>query len=203
MNGSCGKILGEERRGERKGGEAERKMDGGSRRGRDGWQKGREMGGGEERKEREMDGGRQEGERWVVESRGEREMGGDKRKKERWVGGKRERDEQVIGQGEMGGGRGHREAQSTYGLYHVHLLERFIPDNSVEGECTKVYGVSPAIQYDFTHCPPCGWRLLDPVTTKPINEHKVRDNRVSSDDGILVQRVVLVVTSPRTLNLQE
>lgn len=61
--------------------------------------------------------------------------------------------------------------------------------------------MSFAVQYDLADSPPSGGRLLYPMTTKPIGKHQVGDHRVSPDNGILVQSVVVIVTCPCTLNL--
>lgn len=40
--------------------------------------------------------------------------------------------------------------------------------------------------------------LLQPVATEAIDEDEVPQNRVGADDAILVKRVVVIVTRPRT-----
>ena len=74
-------------------------------------------------------------------------------------------------------------------------------DNPVEGKLAEIYGVSSAVKYDLADGPPSCRGLLDPMPAKPIGEHQVGDHWVSPDYGILVQRVVVIVARPCTLNL--
>ena len=63
--------------------------------------------------------------------------------------------------------------------------------------------MSPAIQYDFANGSTDSRRLLDAMATESIGKYEVGDDRVSTNDPILVKRVVLIVSCPCTLNLRE
>lgn len=58
------------------------------------------------------------------------------------------------------------------------------------------------VQYHLAHRPPYGRGLLETVPTETVGEDQVRNDGVWSYDGVLVKGVVVVVTRPRTLNLE-
>lgn len=59
-----------------------------------------------------------------------------------------------------------------------------------------------SIKEDLTHRPPCCRRLLNPVTTKAVHKDEIPDLWVPAYDGILVECIVIIKTSPCALDLK-
>ena len=86
-------------------------------------------------------------------------------------------------------------------LDDILFSARSILYDSVERELAEVNTVCSVIQYQLAHCPAHRRSLLETMAAEAVGEDQVGDDRMGSDDGILVERVVLVITSPCTLNL--
>ncbi len=86
-------------------------------------------------------------------------------------------------------------------LNYILFPEGSIFNDSVERELVEVNGVCLAIQYDLADCHTHCWGLLDSVATEPIGKDQVGDDRMCPNDSIMVNCIVLIVTSPCTLNL--
>mmetsp|Transcript_24784 Transcript_24784/g.80915 ORF Transcript_24784/g.80915 Transcript_24784/m.80915 type:complete len:239 (+) Transcript_24784:137-853(+) len=86
--------------------------------------------------------------------------------------------------------------------HDVLLEEGLAPRDAVKPEAGDVDGLVRAGGQQLGHGPPGPRRLLEPVAGEAVAEHEVVDVRVAPDDGILVERVVLVEARPRGGHLE-
>lgn len=72
----------------------------------------------------------------------------------------------------------------------------FIVHYSLKGESWQINWVGSSIQNHLTHGPAHCWGLLYAMTTEPIGKYEVAEDRMSSDDPILIKGVIFVESSP-------
>ena len=74
-------------------------------------------------------------------------------------------------------------------------------DNSLEPQTLHIHTAAlqgPLID-DLCHSVPSSRCLLQPMPTEPVDEDEIAQNRVTANDAILIKRIVVIVTCPRTL----
>lgn len=88
-------------------------------------------------------------------------------------------------------------------LHDVPLHHGFLCQDASEAESAQVQSLKVPIQNEFCNCSTHSRGVLQAVTTEPSRKVHVIDQRVDTDDSILIKCVVVIVTSPGTRHLRE
>src|SRR3954468_17424539 len=84
----------------------------------------------------------------------------------------------------------------------VQLFERRLGDDTLIAEAAEIEGAEAAIDDELAEGPSGSWRLLHAVTAETVDQIQIIETGMTSDDSVLVERVVIVVTGPGTLDLE-
>ena len=73
-------------------------------------------------------------------------------------------------------------------------------DNSLEPQTLHIHTATLQcpLSDDLCHSVPSSRCLLQPMPTEPVDEDEIAQNRVRANDAILIKRIVVIVTCPRT-----
>lgn len=88
-------------------------------------------------------------------------------------------------------------------LHDVPLHHGFLRQDASEAESAQVQSFKVPIQNEFCNSSTHSRGVLQAVTTEPSRKVHVIDQRVDTDDPILIKCVVVIVTSPGTRHLTE
>ena len=78
------------------------------------------------------------------------------------------------------------------------FAERSLLQDALVPQCRQIQAGRPTLQHPFRHRATRCRRLLDTVARKAVAEMNPGDLRVRSQDGVMVEMVVVVVAGPGT-----
>ncbi len=73
-------------------------------------------------------------------------------------------------------------------------------DNSLEPQTLHIHttALQRPLSDDLCHSMPSSRGLLQPMPTEPVDEDEIAQNRMRANDAVLIKRIVVIVTCPRT-----